>query len=277
MSRIDLAPHRELLLGCVLPAYARLGTLAFAHLHGSLVSGYTDQSDLDVVLVWDAADVPSDRGAIVERLDERRREFPESIDHQDIHIDRFFIGGQEYEVVHHTLGGFSQNINWVRTGGGDPGNQVVRAQELAAGLRHATFLTDARGQGHALQESLVAFPEHLKTRAVRVAQSNRERYLNELRTYARREDWFPFHSALGSRTRSALQALFAQREVYWTGDKWRRAAMVRFGFEPAIVDAYDRLWASASSADDRIVALEELWSLLDAEGFSGSPEARNLA
>src|SRR5262245_32262145 len=82
--------------------------------------------------------------------------------------------------------------------------------------------------------------------------------MNELRTLARRDDWFPFHSALASATRTVLQALFAQREVYWTGDKWRRAAMLRYGFEPHLVDAYDRLWSLDNSPERRLAALDEL-------------------
>ena len=71
---------RKVLITRVLPEYAALGTLAWAHVQGSLVLGYTDESDLDVILVWDAPDVPTGRESIVARLDERRREFPEAID-----------------------------------------------------------------------------------------------------------------------------------------------------------------------------------------------------
>ncbi len=55
-----------------------------------------------------------------------------------------------------------------------------------------------------------------------------------------------------------LQALFAQHEVYWTNDKWRRAAMLRYGFEPRLVDAYDRLWSLDATPERRLAALDEL-------------------
>ncbi len=70
MSRFDLGAHCNLLVSHVVPEYARLGTLAWAHAQGSLVLGYTDESDLDVILVWDAPDVPTGRDPVAAGLDE---------------------------------------------------------------------------------------------------------------------------------------------------------------------------------------------------------------
>src|SRR5918911_2174238 len=106
MSTFALDPHRRLLLDHILPAYAPLGTLAWVHVQGSLVLGYTDQSDLDVILVWEAPAVPTGREPLVARLDERQRDFPEAIDYGDIHIDRFVTGGEGEELGPHTVARF---------------------------------------------------------------------------------------------------------------------------------------------------------------------------
>jgi hypothetical protein len=265
VSRFSLDAHREFLVARVLPEYTALGTLAWAHVQGSLVLGYTDESDLDVILVWDATDVPTSREPLVARLDERTRELPEVIDYRDIHLDRFVVGGQEYELAHYTLARFEQIMEAVRTGGDLPGREIVNPLALAAAFREAVFLVDPRGSGRRMREVLREFPEYLKTRATLAARNNRDRRMNELRTHARRADWFPFYSALASATRTVLQALFAQREVYWTGDKWRRAAMLRYGFEPRIVDVYDRLWAPRTTVERRLAALDELTDVATAE------------
>lgn len=258
MSPFSLDAHREFLLTRGLPEYAALGTLAWAHAQGSLVLGYTEESDLDVILVWDATDVPAGRETLVARLDERERVFPEAIDYRDIHLDRFVVGGQEYELAHYTLARFEQIMESVRTGADLPGREIVNPQALAGAFREAVFLVDARGAGQRLREALRPFPEHLKAGTLTAARNNRERRMNELRTHARRGDWFPFNSALASATRTVLQALFAQREVFWTGDKWRRAAMLRYGFEPHLIDVYDRLWSPTAPPEVRLAALDEL-------------------
>jgi hypothetical protein len=265
VSSFILDAHRQILITRVLPEYVALGTLAWAHMQGSRVLGYTDESDLDVVLVWDAVEVPAGREVVVERLDERTREQPEVIDYRDIHIDRFVVGGQEYELAHYTLARFEQIMEAVRTGSDLPGREIVIPLALAAGFCEAVFLVDQRGTGQRVRESLQEFPGYIKARATGAARNNRERRMNELRTHARRGDWFPFHSALTSATRTVLQAIFAQREVYWTGDKWRRAAMLRYGFEPHIVEAYDRLWAPDAPAERRLTALDELTDIAVAE------------
>lgn len=265
MSASSLEHHREFLVTRVLTEYAGLGTLAWAHVQGSLVLGYTQESDLDVILVWDATEVPTGRECVVARLDERTREQPEVIDYRDIHIDRFVVGGQEYELAHYTLARFAQIMESVRTGSDLPGREIVNPLALAAAFREAVFLADPRGSGRRARERLREFPGYLKTRAVQAARNNRERRMNELRTHARRGDWFPFYGALTSATRTVLQAIFARAEVYWTGDKWRRAAMLRYGFEPRIVAAYDRLWAPEAPAERRLTALDELTDIAVAE------------
>jgi hypothetical protein len=40
--------------------YEALGTLAFAYAQRSLVSVYTDEADLDVIIVWHRPAVPAD-------------------------------------------------------------------------------------------------------------------------------------------------------------------------------------------------------------------------
>lgn len=269
MSRFDLGAHRNLLVSHVLPEYAPLGALAWAHVQGSLVLGYTEESDLDVILVWDAPDVPTGREPLVARLDEREREFPEVIDYRDIHIDRFVLRGQEYELAHYTRERFEQTMQSVRTGSDLPGREIVNSQALAGAFREAVFVVDPRGVGQRLQETLREFPEHLKAGTRLTASNNRERRMNELRTHARRGDWFPFNSALASATRTVLQALFAQREVYWTGDKWRRAAMLRYAFEPHLIDAYDRLWSPGALPESRLAALDDLTDAALAEAPRG--------
>jgi hypothetical protein len=126
MATFDFARHRTLLLQGVFTRYAELGTVAFAYLQGSLVSGYTDAADLDVIAVWDAQQVPTNRAAVVSDLDARDPSGSSVVDYRDVHLDRFVLAGQEYNVGHHALPDF---------------------RALVAGFRGAEMLLDDRGLG----------------------------------------------------------------------------------------------------------------------------------
>src|SRR5260370_18335339 len=84
----------------LLPAHKSLGRLTLVYLLGSLVSGYTEDADLDLMMVWDDADIPaaSLREALVARFDERPGVSPFVLYYRDIHLDRYVIASQEYNL-----------------------------------------------------------------------------------------------------------------------------------------------------------------------------------
>src|SRR5260370_41207879 len=89
----------------LLPAYEPLGRLTLVYLLGSLVSGYTEDADLDLMMIWDDPDVPaaSLREPLVSRLEERQGVSPFVVDYRDIHLQPYLIPAQEYTVAHQTL------------------------------------------------------------------------------------------------------------------------------------------------------------------------------
>ncbi len=62
--------------------YESLGQLTLAYLLGSLAAGYTEDADLDLMMVWDDPEVPaaSLREPLVTRLDERQGVSPFVVD-----------------------------------------------------------------------------------------------------------------------------------------------------------------------------------------------------
>ena len=81
-SSTRLETHRTTLRERLLPAYEPLGQLTLVYLLGSLVSGYTEDADLDIMMVWDDPEVPagSQREPLVARLDERQSVSPFVVD-----------------------------------------------------------------------------------------------------------------------------------------------------------------------------------------------------
>ncbi len=107
-SSTRLETLRTTLRERLLPAYEPLGQLTLVYLLGSLAAGYTEDADLDLMMVWDGAEVPaaSQREPLVARLDERPGVSPFVVDYRDIHLERYVIDDQEYNVTHQTLTSF---------------------------------------------------------------------------------------------------------------------------------------------------------------------------
>jgi hypothetical protein len=267
----DLARHRRILEEQALPRYERLGSLAFTYLQGSLVSGYTERADLDVIMLWDQPEVPTGpaRQEIVGQLDERKPGTPFVVDCEDIHLERWVIAGQEYNLAHQTLSQFQGMVRAVLDARAEA-SQILDPLTAVSGFYYGELLVDHAGHGEQAKEALRRFPAALKSETARRARGHRETSLTHLRTFAERADWLMFHADLIGAVRMVLQALFAAEEVYYPGDKWLRQAIVRFGLGPRVLAAFDTLWAREAEPAARIAALAQLFSLLDEGGSSAA-------
>jgi len=239
-TRLD--PHRHLLRQQVLPRYEELGSLDFAYMQGSLVSGYTDRADLDLILVWDQPEVPADRERIVARLDQRRLAAPFVVDYQDVHLEQLVIADQEYNVAHQTVAQFQGMVRAVLEGREHP-TQVLDPLTAVSGFYYGERLADRAGHGEQTKAALRQFPPTLKSETARRARGHREATLTHLRTFAERADWFMFHKEL-------VEAVH----------------MVLLGLDPRVLTTFDRLWERDGEPADRIAALTQLHSLLDQSG-----------
>lgn len=117
-SPTHLEQLRNTLRQQVLPAYEPLGRLSLVYLLGSLVSGYTEEADLDLMMVWNDAIVPaaSLREPQVSHFDERQGVSPFVVDYRDSHLERYVIAGQEYNVAHQTQASFEAILNSILEG-----------------------------------------------------------------------------------------------------------------------------------------------------------------
>jgi hypothetical protein len=64
-------PGEDLARGVILPEYRSLGAIEYAWGQGSLVSGYTTDADLDIALLWSAAELLSRHRLNVDRHHDR--------------------------------------------------------------------------------------------------------------------------------------------------------------------------------------------------------------
>jgi hypothetical protein len=207
MTRFDLSAHRDRLLRQVLPRYEALGPLAFAYAQGSLVSGYTDEADLDVIIVWHQPEVPADgrRAAVVARLDERQPGAPFVVDYRDVRLDRFVLAGQEYSIGHHALPDFAAVVDAVLAGREPANARVLNPLTLVSGFRYGELLADPDGHAARLLDALAPFPPALAAATRRHLRNNRATWLADLQKFAARGDGLAFHDTLVAAARAALR------------------------------------------------------------------------
>ena len=263
-TRLD--EYRTTLGQQVLPAYDRLGSLTLVYLLGSLVAGYSDDADLDIMLVWDDPDVPtaSQRELLVARFDERERGQPFVVDYHDIDLERFVIAGQEYNLAHLPLAVWQAMIQAVLDGQRDRNERVLDPLAATAGFYYGELVLDRQGVGQHCKTRLGTFPAAVKQECRRVVLARRQAYLTDLQTLAAREDWFKFHCILVEAVRLTSRALFSLYEVYYPGDKWLRQAIIRFGLEAEILARFDRLWAAGgNAAENAVEQIAALRGLMD--------------
>jgi len=270
-SSSPLETHRTMLQQHVLPAYERLGSLTLVYLLGSLVSGYTQDADLDMMMVWDELDVPAGalRELLVARFEERPNASPYVVDYRDIHLERIVLAGQEYNVAHLPLASFEAIIRSVLDGRRDSTERVLDPLVVTPGFCYGALLLDREALGQQWKTRLSTFPAAVKQECRRVVLARRQAYLTDLRARASRKDWLQFHAILVEAVRTTLRALFSLHEVYYPGDKWLRQSIMRFGLDEEVLTCFDRLWeASGNAVEKAIEQMAALRRLMDlAEGY----------
>jgi hypothetical protein len=261
--------HRTILQQQVLPAYEDLGSLCLIYLLGSLVSGYTEDADLDVMMVWNDVDVPaaSLREPPVARFDKRQGVSPFIVDYRDIHLERYVIAGQEYNVAHQTQVSFEAMLQVILDGKRDDTDRVLDPLVATAGFSYGELVWDRQGLGQQWKSRLSAFPSVVKRECRSAVLTHRQAYLTDLTTLMRRADWFKFHCILIEALRTTMRALFALHEVYYPGDKWLRQSILRFGLDAEVLACFDRVFEAQGSALDRAIeqhaALSRLMDLVE--------------
>jgi len=276
-SSTRLEAYRNTVQEQVLPMYESLGQLTLAYLLGSLAAGYTEDADLDLMMVWDDPEVPaaSLREPLVTRLDERQGVSPFVVDYRDIHLERYVIDSQEYNVAHLTLTSFEAMLHSILDGRRDNTERVLDPLVATAGFAYGELVLDPKSLGQRWKSRLSAFPPAVKREYRRAVLTHRQAHLTDLRTLMRRADWFKFHCVLVEAVRTTLRALFALHEVYYPGDKWLRQSIIYFGLGEEVLTRFDRTFDASGPAIDRAIeqhaALRRLMDLV--EGYEAGKHA----
>ena len=226
----------------VLPAYRELGGLAFAYGQGSVFSGFTDDSDVDIVLVWDRDAPPAPAARPAEALNSGPG-VPVTFHQPGFVLDRFYVAGAQVDVSHKTRGVFDGWVRDVRAGRGWESAAYPMPLYAVSGFAYGALIADSGGRGSDARSQLSRFPATLVERSRDVLTDELTSYDRDLASCARRGDGWLFHELLSGVMRHALVAWFAAERRYCPHPKWLHHWVARFGMDPAIAALERGLWA----------------------------------
>ena len=248
-------PAIEAFVEEILPTCQEAGRVALCYAQGSLVSGYTSQADLDVVVVWDH-DVPTRRSwlAALHEPDDPATAFF-TYDAPDLAIDRLWRAGQEFNLAHHSRAAFLEH-----TSADAPGPALANdrtTQQIRSGFQRGRVLLDT-GMADACRDAIVELPAGYTAEALRRARNDWAYARTELAKAASRHDELVFATVLSASAVVQVVAVFAAAGHYYPGLKWLRRVMDDLGVDAQAKARYDDVWHRAGDHVAQVAAMDAL-------------------
>ncbi len=238
---MDGIAHARAIAARVVPAYRPLGGLSFAYGQGSVVTGFSADADIDLVLVWDRAAPPAPEARPAQCLNEGT--WPTEQFHQPgAYLDQFRIGTRPIDVAHIPAAVFAEWLDSVGAGGGWEQRAYPQPLAAVAGFAYGVLLADERGAGAAARARVAAFPPALAARSRARLAEQLPGYADALAGCTARGDGWLFHEILADALRGACATWFAAYGRYLPFHKRLHDWVARFGLDPELAQLERQLW-----------------------------------
>lgn len=225
----------------IVPVYRPIGALGFVYGQGSVVAGFTTESDLDVIFVWDRDEPPPPPQRPVHLINDGAAA-AEQFHQPGFWLDRCWVGGQQVDICHVPRRHFEGWIDAVLAGEGWEHHAHPLPLYAVAGFAYGVLLQDERGGGADAYDRLTAFPAALTERSRRLLSDQLAGYLDALSGCIRRGDGWLFHELLCTGLKLIFVTWFAAHHRYCPHHKWLRRWIERLGLDPAMADLEQQLW-----------------------------------
>jgi hypothetical protein len=247
-SRTGRSDSAQRVVEQVADRFGRQEALAWLYGQGSVITGFSTDSDLDFVAVWHrmptAAVMPGGSGFAR---------------HGELALEQLRMGGYDVDVQHVPSAMFEQWIEAVGRGEGWSGEQWPMPSHVAAGLAEGLLVVDSSGAGAELQAQLQQ-PEPVLVEAV-VGQLSAAApgLLSEMERASSRHDLW-LHDLLAVQLHKMIYtAWFLIEGHYPPFPKHLCNWYQRFGMDDRVRQLEERYWATTDQRDRRS-ALAELTS-----------------
>ncbi|GAA3647275.1 hypothetical protein GCM10022224_007620 [Nonomuraea antimicrobica] len=235
----------------VVAAYAECGALDFAYGQGSVFSGFTNDSDLDIVIVWGADEPPPPARRPAGRLSDPGCE-PTQFHEAAYGLDKLRVSGWEVDVAHCPRARFDSWCALVAAGDGWQEPEWPQPLHAVAGFVHGTLLADDRGTGEAIRRSMRTPAPRLAAKAGAALERQLPAYADALLACARDDDGWLFHDLAARLVRQLHVAWFAAEGHYLPFPKHLRRWVRRLGLDEGGALLERRIWETATLHERRL-------------------------
>lgn len=225
----------------VITEYRRIGDLAFAYGQGSVFAGFSQDSDLDINLIWEQPFPPQRSVRPVAFLCDAQHE-PIQFDESSLALDKLWVDGRQVDVLHHSRKTFDHWLEQVRAGDGWHESVWPLPLFSVAGFFYGVLLDDDRGYGSKAHIALSTFPDALLRKTHETLVRNFTSYQDELAACVQRNDGWLFHELLSKLLRDSYITWFATEHHYCPHLKRLHHWIKRFNMDVQIAEMEQKLW-----------------------------------
>lgn len=261
----------------VVAAYTDAGCPSFAWGQGSVFSGFSTDSDLDLVLIWDRVDLPAAKerpaGAVCD-VDFT----PKQTDDPAFALDNLRVGGWPMDVAHYTRSCFDGWFAAVESGDGWRQHAWPLPLHAVASFIYGKTLADPHGTAEAIRVDHRNPPDALVTGAMDSLARDLPAYAADLASCARREEGWLFHALAGPLIKNAYVAWFAAEGYYLPFPKRLNQWVDRLGLSPHRAQLERGIWSATTLAQRRQAIVEFAESIVDSgqENTARSTQPRSM-
>lgn len=192
----------------VVTAFAGCGKVDFAYGQGSVFTGFSTESDLDLVIIWAEDEPPPAASRPVGQLTDAGST-PTQFHDRTFGLDKMRVSGWEVDVAHYPRTRFDSWCALVRDGDGWQQEEWPQPLHAVAGFVHGVLLADGEREGQAIREAMRTPAPRLIGKATGALAEQLPGYSDALLACADRGDEWLFHQLAARLVRHIYVAWFA--------------------------------------------------------------------
>lgn len=233
--------------------------LAWMYGQGSVFTRIRDDTDLDLILVWDQLPTAATlTGTVTSRFTA----------HEGIALEKATMDDHEVDLMHVPRQLLDEWIAELDRGDGWSGNAWPRPIHVAAGLAESVMLLDRRGEGTSRRLRVQSPSPILLRRVTAELGSSLSGFLNELHRSAARGHRWLYASLSGQLHRLIYLTWFLAEGHYPPFPKYLPHWFARFQMDTDIQRLEEDSWTAGSDADQATAMKRLAYAVLNLAGRS---------
>ncbi len=236
-------------------AYGGCGArIDFAYGQGSVFSGFTAHSDLDIVIIWGEDELPLPARRPAEELSDPCTDTTQFHD-AAFGLDKLHVSGWDVDVAHYTRTRFDAWCALVEAGDGWQERAWPQPLHAVAGFVHGRLLVDRDRVAQGIRKSMRGPSAQLITKVMDALGQQLPEYADALRDCADRDDGWLFHELAVQLVKHAYVAWFAAEGHYLPFPTRLRQWIRHLGLEERGVLLERRIWEATALGERRLAIL----------------------